>query len=91
MIFEDRSSGLTLNLPFDAQSHQLAHLVEFLESSVSDLCDEYRWDGTPCFAFRFGTDVEIALQVIRRVLTEVYGYTEPNNFKCEVHDAGVIE
>jgi hypothetical protein len=91
MIFEDRNCGLTLNLPFDPSSGEFTHLVEFMGSAISDLCDEYEWDGIPCFALRFGTNVEVAAKAIRFVLAEVYGYTEPMSFKCEVNDEGLIE
>jgi hypothetical protein len=91
MIFEDRTCGLTLNLPFDPSSGEFTHLVEFMGLAISDLCDEYKWDGIPCFALRFGTNAEVAAKATRYVLAEVYGYTELDGFKYEVHDEGAIE
>src|SRR5262249_13098924 len=91
MVFEDLTSGLTLNLPFDPSSGEFAHLVEFIGSSISDLCDEYKWEGVPCFALRFGTNVDIAVKAIRFVLAEVYGYRGVTTFKCEVFGEGPIE
>lgn len=90
MIFEDRDCGLTLNLPFDLSSGEFTHLVEFMGSAIRDLCDEYQWDGIPCFALRFGTNVDLAAKATRFVLAEVYGYTEPTTFKCEVNDEGEV-
>jgi hypothetical protein len=90
MIFEDRAFGLTLNLPFDPSSGEFTHLVEFMGSAISDLCDEYTWDGIPSFALRFGTDVKVAAKAIRFVLAEVYGYTNLSGFKYEVNDEGEV-
>src|SRR5438552_3597933 len=57
MIYEDGNWGLALNLPFDPASGEFTHPVEFMGSSISELCDEYEWDGIRCFALRFGTNV----------------------------------
>jgi hypothetical protein len=91
MIYEDGNCGLALNLPFDTSSGEFTHLVEFMGSAISDLCDEYKWDGIPCFALRFGTNVEVAAKAIQFVLAEVYGYTQLDGFKYEVQDEGAVE
>jgi len=91
MIYENKDCGLTLNLPFDPASGEFTHLVKFMGSSFSGFCDEYTYDGIPCFALRFGTNVDVATKVITFLLNEVYGYKEPTTFNCEVYDEGGVE
>ena len=90
MVYHDQDCGLTLNLPFDPASGEFLHLVEFVGSSLIEFFDEYKYDEIPCFALRFGTDVDVATKVIRFLLGEVYGYKEQTTFKCEVHDEGAV-
>lgn len=88
MVYHDGNYGLTLNLPFDPSSGEFAHLVEFMGTSIRQLCDEYKSQGIPCFTIRFGTDVDAAARMVKFILSEVYGYKGETAFKCEVYDEG---
>src|SRR4051812_7139611 len=72
MVYHDGNYGLTLDLPFDPSSGEFAHLADFMGTSIRHLCDEYTYQGIPCFAFRFGTDIDTAARVVKFILSEVY-------------------
>ena len=89
IVFEDGEFGLTLHLAFEPGSG--TELAAFIGSGLDKNCEEYRTEeGIPCFALRFDTDVERALNVIHFVLDNVYGYATEDGFECEVYDEGQI-
>lgn len=91
LIFEDGECGLTLHLPFDFESGTSQEFIRFLGTDFSTVCDKCDFDGIPCFALRFGTDVPTAVEVTRYLLGEVYGYKRPTTFQCTVYDQGKVD
>ena len=90
MVYENGEVGLTIHLPFDPSWGEFRHLVEFVGSDFEEYCDEYKYDGIPCFALRVGSDVLMAEKVLRFLLRSVYGYGNLAGFECEVHDEGPV-
>jgi uncharacterized protein (DUF433 family) len=75
-------------MPFDPTSGTFADLVRFLDTQGHELFEEYRFQGSPCFVNRLGTDVVLANQVLLYLLEKVYEYPTGTAFECEVHDEG---
>jgi hypothetical protein len=90
MVYENGEVGLTVHLPFDPASGTFQELVKFVGTDLTDVCDEYKYDGIPCFALRVGTDVWMAEKVLRFILLHVYGYGNLARFECEVYDEGLV-
>ena len=89
MIFDSDERGLTLDLVFDLTSRSAKS--RFRKFAAIPFCKQfntYEFDGMPCFAMRFGTDVDMALTVIQFVLTKLWGYPESTVFECGVSDEG---
>ncbi|MCI0739252.1 MAG: hypothetical protein L0Y72_09425 [Gemmataceae bacterium] len=75
-------------MPFDPASGTFSELVRFLDTQGSDLFDEYRFQGIPCFVITLGSDVDRAHRVLLYLLEKVYQYPTETAFMCEVFDEG---
>jgi hypothetical protein len=90
MITGDGEPGLSVHLPFDAQSGQFDALVRFLDTELATRISECIWRGIPCFYAKFGSEAERADRAILQVLVQVFGYSPAAEFPCEVYDEGPL-
>lgn len=90
VVFENRRPGFTIHLPFDTASGEFQHLIEFVGTRLDEQCEEYKYQGIPCFALRVGADVLLAERVLRFILRQVYDYPSLAGFEYEICDEGAI-
>lgn len=89
MIFDTDDRGLTLDVRFVPDTRPQHSFPRFAALPDFDRFDYYEFDGSiPCFAMCFRTDVDLALSVIRQVLSAVWRYPEATEFECDVSDEG---
>ena len=88
MIFDSDERGLTLDLPFTAEMRPQHKFPRFAALPEFDSFHYYEFDGIPCFAMCFGTDVDLAESVIKSVLRAVWRYPAGTAFECNVSDEG---
>lgn len=84
--YGDGELGLVLHLPFDTASatHESYELFRSFAKVVA--FDDVTYDGIPCYAIKFGTDVTLALHTLAAVLNKVFEYPELTSFECEVYE-----
>lgn len=85
-VFEDGEYGLTLHLPFDAESATHESHANFKRLEERSQFEDVGRDGIPAYALRFGTDIKAALQMTAIVLHKVFEYPELTTFSATLHE-----
>jgi hypothetical protein len=85
-VYGDGELGLVLHLPFDPSSATHESFEMFKSFAKKVAFDDVTYDGIPCFAINFGTNLKLALHTLAVVLNEVHEYPELTSFNCEVYE-----
>jgi hypothetical protein len=85
-VYGDGEYGLTLHLPFDPASGSHESYTLFQEFAKHVPFDDVSYSDFPCYATKFGTDVNAALHILAAVLHKVFEYPELTTFECEVYE-----
>jgi hypothetical protein len=80
--------GLTLYLAFYADSGEAEAHVRFRACPISSQFEFVPWEGIPCYAARFGCDVEAAIRTHWLMASSVYYNADAMDFECTVYDEG---
>lgn len=86
-VFNDGELGLTLHLSFDLKTCADYYAV-FQTSPLKDKFVAVPWNGIPCFAAAFGTDVNAAGELAHRMLANIYFNADAMDLQYEVLDLG---
>lgn len=80
--------GLALHLAFDSDSGEAEAHARFRSCAVIGEFQFVPWEGIPCYAARFGTDVEAAVRTHWLMASSVYYNADAMDFECTVYDEG---